>query len=147
MVATLTSTGCESDPVTVTVGEDTSGSTATATTVDNTVCDVAIAGDYDGSIILAPNTYTYTWYQGTATAGNEILTKVPTATVANESLTEIPAGTYAAVIVNPATGCSNTQTFTIGDNLSTTDPVIAIGSVTTTGNTLRSSTIYIHIYI
>ena len=50
-------------------------------------------------------------------------------TTTNGVLDQVPAGTYTVVITNSASGCTSTQTFTVENNFSTTDPAITIGSV------------------
>ena len=132
VVVTDTDTGCESTPATVTIDAtpstpDFSPAALNAGTENNTVCDDAIAGNFDGQITVNPNVgavadFSYTWFDGSGTGTPTVYNDV------DNVLSQIPGGTYTVVIQNNTTLCDTTIQVSIIDEL--TDPTFTNGFAT-----------------
>ena len=128
-------TGCITQPVTVTVLDNPDNpafQVRGADTNDNTVCDIAIAGDFNGQITVeatdgsAEADYSYAWFVGASTdAADDLLTNIATASISatGDVASELPGGTYTVVITdvtNTGNNCTTTIQHTINDNTSAT---------------------------
>ncbi len=135
---TNTTTNCESDPSTFTLGSDPNEPDiliSDANNTENSVCDPVIAGTYDGVIHATidggadPDDYTISWFVGQNTnADNNVITGINGVTGAvaatngtNDAtlLSNVPGGIYTLRVVNDATDCSGTFEYTLGDDIDT----------------------------
>ncbi|MEO1255338.1 MAG: hypothetical protein AAFY41_10695, partial [Bacteroidota bacterium] len=113
---------CPSDTLTVVVNAN---PTTPAFAVDgtgtnnNTVCDITIAGDFNGQITVAPTDasnpadYSYAWFVGASTdAGDDLLTNITTAALSTtgDVASELPGGTYTVVITDVSNTSNNCTT-------------------------------------
>ncbi|MFY0628217.1 MAG: VCBS repeat-containing protein, partial [Reichenbachiella sp.] len=129
-VATSKTTGCPSDPVIVTILDNSTSPTLSTTTIDhNGVCsaeDLAVAADpnvpdfYDGSIVVTvpAGTYNYSWYAGGVVDDTqEIAVDVNLGAdiTTDGTLDRVPAGTYTLRLENDDTKCFDDFTFSITD--------------------------------
>ncbi|MDN5213083.1 VCBS repeat-containing protein, partial [Fulvivirgaceae bacterium BMA12] len=112
-------TSCPSNPLTVTVADNTVAPAITTNVTDQTSCDpLAPNGQLSANIGGVTAGYTFTWYQGAGTGG-AVISNVATAT-------SLAAGVYTVEVVNDATGCSNTEQTTLNNNFTypTVTPVV-----------------------
>ncbi|MEP0367644.1 MAG: LamG-like jellyroll fold domain-containing protein, partial [Cyclobacteriaceae bacterium] len=134
--------GCESNVLNVIINYTPTQPTATATSVkNNTVCDEALAGGFDGSITVTPDTgvpgdYSFEWFEGSGTGGSVINTNT-TITSTSASVFKLEGDkNYTLLITDLGSGCYNTYTYFI-DNIPA-QPIIVpsestITDVTTCG--------------
>ncbi|MEQ8473153.1 MAG: hypothetical protein RIC35_18300, partial [Marinoscillum sp.] len=118
-------TGCESDPINVVVPNNTDSPefrVNSSGTNDNTICDEAIAGSFNGQItlerqdgILDLSNFSFDWYDGPNTSA---ATAYDNSTLGVYS--ELPGGTYTVEIQDLTTLCDTTFQVTIDDSESTT---------------------------
>ncbi len=135
VIALNQSTGCQSDPVTETVGAPTSSVTLTAQ-VDQHVLDCMdptngiVSAIATGALSSAPAAFTFNWYVG------EFTTSLPDYNGA--TVTGLAPGKYTVEAQETGTGCvSASQTIEVLNNaglpMITTVPVDNVGCVTGTG--------------
>ncbi|MGB3468230.1 MAG: LamG-like jellyroll fold domain-containing protein, partial [Cyclobacteriaceae bacterium] len=134
VVAISDATGCISDPVTVTIGEDPvdppfAVSTSGGNTRDNSVCSTTIPSGtipFNGQITVLPtgsqdiNDYSYQWYEGSGNGGTPI-------TDTDNILNNVQGGTYTVEVTDNTTNCSVLIEHTINDVF--TNPDIPVASV------------------
>ncbi|MEP5105222.1 MAG: LamG-like jellyroll fold domain-containing protein, partial [Ekhidna sp.] len=123
VTATLNSSGCTSDPVTVTINNTSNPPTPTATaTAANTSCDatgngVAVA---DGDGAGTTTGYNFTWYEGNNTlAANELPAALAGAAfgAGDYEMTGLVGGAYTIVVEDNGSLCTDTITVNVTDNI------------------------------
>ncbi len=117
VVATSNASKCQSNPVTVTVGQTLAALVTATKGTDNTSCDPNQPnGTASASVVGGPAGFNFEWYTGTSI--------VPANKIGNNaSITGLAAGTYTVVATNIASGCSDTDKVVI--NLAAPNPTLS----------------------
>ena len=94
-------------------------------TVDNTVCDVTLAGAFNGQITVtttdatAENLYAYQWFVGVSTMpADDLLSNIATASISGNIASQLPGGTYTVEVTgmgNVGSNCTTIISHTIAD--------------------------------
>jgi len=139
LIATNNDTGCESAPVNVTVLDNTAIPVINSNLTNNTVCDPLV---YNSSIsasnggVVTGNTFE--WFTGTDTGTPFVNNTDGVISGTNgETISGLAAGDYTARVTADASGCANTQTFSILDN--STVPIIDQAEIIISDRTSCSS--------
>ncbi|WP_339816281.1 hypothetical protein, partial [uncultured Imperialibacter sp.] len=115
-VQAINSSGCVSEPVTITVLNNTSAPAITANSTSNKKCVVP----YNGQLEVfgtsgATAGYTFTFYNGNSTSNaNKITATTGTGSiVSGNKLLQLNSGQYTVKVTHTASGCSNTKLLTV----------------------------------
>ncbi|MFH6981807.1 LamG-like jellyroll fold domain-containing protein, partial [Marinoscillum luteum] len=139
--------GCSSDPIQGVVAYSPANPQINTVSVsNNTVCDVAVAGNYDGEIVVSPVTgvvsdYEFLWYEGVGTGGTQVTNTTTSDDVINEAsaynLEGSPTGKkYTLEMTNLGNGCVNEFSFEIKDVPA--QPIIVLSESEVRNNTTCS---------
>ena len=139
--------GCSSDPIQGVVGYSPANPQIDTISIsNNTVCDVAVAGNYDGEIVVSPVTgvvsdYEFLWYEGVGTGGTQVTNTTTSDDVVNEAsayyLEGSPIGKkYTLEMTNLGNGCVSEFSFEIKDIPA--QPIIVLNESEVRNNTTCS---------
>jgi hypothetical protein len=121
VVATNNASQCESDPVTVTVGQTTPIVVAITNVAPQTSCDASLPnGSASANVGGTTTGFTFQWFKGQNTLPANLVASTPTAS-------GLAAGIYTVKATKTSTGCSDTDEVTI--NFSVVTPKLILAAV------------------
>ncbi|MEJ7642949.1 MAG: hypothetical protein WKF87_00005, partial [Chryseolinea sp.] len=120
VIAAHNTTGCKSEPYTVTVGSSTTIPVAASVTAQQTSCTVP-NGSASANVSGSTTGYTFKWFKGNNTLPANLIASAA-------SVTGLAAGVYTVESTNTANGCVDTEVVTVNNVIIT--PVISSANVT-----------------